>query len=92
MNTDSDQTRNTARSLADMTRQERAECVGMWATTFSAYTGVVVYVTWKQAYLIIPDFKREETFPLRDVYPRFDLPRAWTPSGQPASGNVQNSN
>lgn len=74
------------KTLADMTEEERNQCPGMWADTFVGYTGIIMYHNNKQAYLIIPEFMREETFPLNKVYPRFDLPRAWGPDGQPPAG------
>ena len=73
-------------TFADMTPQERAQCRGMWAGTFTGYTGVIVYENGKQAYLIIPEFNREQTFPLDKVTPRFDLPRAWQADGTPPAG------
>ena len=74
------------KTLADMTEEERNQCPGMWADTFVGYTGIIMYHNNKQAYLIIPEFMREETFPLNKVYPRFDLPRAWGPDGQLPAG------
>ena len=74
------------RTLADMTEEERANCPGMWATSFIGYTGVIVYQNGKQAYLIIPEYNREQTFPLDEVTPRPDLPRAWNPDGTPPAG------
>lgn len=73
-------------TLADLTPEERAQCRGMWAGTFTGYTGVIVYENGKQAYLIIPEFNREQTLPLDKVTPRPDLPRAWAPDGQPPAG------
>lgn len=73
-------------TLADLTPEERANCPGMWATSFIGYTGVIVYQNGRQAYLIIPEYNREQTFPLDEVTPRPDLPRAWTPDGQPVPG------
>lgn len=74
------------KTLADMTTEERANCRGMWAGTFSGYTGIIVYENGKQAYLIIPEYNREQTFPLDKVTPRPDLPRAWRADGTPAAG------
>lgn len=74
------------KTLADMTEEDRSNCPGMWAETFTGYTGIIVYENGKQAYLIIPEFNREQTFPLDEVTPRYDLPRAWTPDGQPPAG------
>ena len=74
------------KTLADMTEEERTNCPGMWAETSTGYTGIIVYQNGKQAYLIIPEFNREQTFPLDEVTPRYDLPRAWMPDGQPPAG------
>lgn len=76
-------------TLADMTKEDRDKCPGKWADTFSGYTGVILYLTNKQAYLIIPEFNREETFPLNKVTPRDDLPRAWNANGTPPKGEWQ---
>lgn len=78
-------------TLADLTPEECARCVGMWAGTFTGYTGVIVYENGKQAYLIIPEFNREQTFPLDKVTPRPDLPRAWAPDGQPPAGKWEHA-
>lgn len=74
------------KTLADMTEEERANCPGMWATSFIGYTGVIVYQNGKQAYLIIPEYNREQTFPLDEVTLRPDLPKAWNPDGTPPAG------
>ena len=79
------------RTLADMTPEERANCPGMWAGTFTGYTGVIVYENGKQAYLIIPEFNREQTFPLDKVTPRADLPRAWQADGTPPAGEWEHA-
>lgn len=73
-------------TLADMSEEERANCPGMWATSFTGYTGVIVYQNGRQAYLIIPEYNREQTFPLDEVTPRPDLPRAWHADGTPPAG------
>ena len=77
------------RTLADMTEEERANCPGMWATSFIGYTGVIMYQNGRQAYLIIPEYNREQTFPLDEVAPRPDLPRAWNPDGTPVEMDVE---
>lgn len=79
------------KTLADMTEEERSDCPGMWAETFTGYTGIIVYENGKQAYLIIPEFNREQTFPLDTVTPRYDLPRAWTPDGKPPAGEWEHA-
>lgn len=78
-------------TLADMTPEERANCPGMWAGTFSGYTGIIVYENGKQAYLIIPEYNREQTFPLDKVTPRHDMPRAWQADGTPPAGQWQHA-
>ena len=79
------------RTLADMTEEERANCPGMWATSFIGYTGVIVYQNGRQAYLIIPEYNREQTFPLDEVTPRPDLPRAWHADGTPPAGEWEHA-
>ena len=79
------------KTLADMTPEQRANCRGMWAGTFSGYTGIIVYENGKQAYLIIPEYNREQTFPLDKVTPRPDLPRAWNPNGTPPAGEWEHA-
>ncbi|MFW9156245.1 hypothetical protein ACOJA9_10445 [Corynebacterium striatum] len=79
------------KTLADMTPGQRANCRGMWAGTFSGYTGIIVYENGKQAYLIIPEYNREQTFPLDKVTPRPDLPRAWQADGTPPAGEWEHA-
>ena len=79
------------KTLADMTEEERANCPGMWATSFIGYTGVIVYQNGRQAYLIIPEYNREQTFPLDEVTPRPDLPRAWHADGTPPAGEWEHA-
>ncbi|HAT1156525.1 TPA: hypothetical protein I8V51_000394 [Corynebacterium striatum] len=79
------------KTLADMTPGQRANCRGMWAGTFSGYTGIIVYENGKQAYLIIPEYNREQTFPLDKVTPRPDLPRAWRADGTPPAGEWEHT-
>lgn len=79
------------KTLADMTEEERTNCAGMWAETSTGYTGIIVYENGKQAYLIIPEFNREQTFPLDNVAPRYDLLRAWTPDGKPPAGEWEHA-
>lgn len=78
-------------TLADMTKEELDQCRGMWAGTFSGYTGIIVYENGKQAYLIIPEYNREQTFPLDKVTPRHDMPRAWQADGTPPAGKWEHA-
>ena len=74
-----------AKTLADMTAEERAECVGMWADTTRQGLGVVVNATEpSDCWVLFPeDGGRVATCRNQRVTPRFDLPRAWTPDGAP---------
>ena len=78
------------KTLADMTAEERADCVGMWAEhAHPHYDGLEVIIDSDhdsvttistksgQQYIVVGEV-------MRHITPRFDLPRAWTPDGQPA--------
>ena len=73
------------KTLADMTAEERAECVGMWADTTGQGLGVVVNATEpSDCWVLFPeDGGSVATCRNQRVTPRFDLPRAWTPDGEP---------
>jgi len=73
------------KTLADMTAEERAECVGMWADTTRQGLGVVVNATEpSDCWVLFPEGGgRVATCHNQRVTPRFDLPRAWTPDGEP---------
>ena len=73
------------KTLADMTAEERAECVGMWADTTGQGLGVVVNATEpSDCWVLFPEGGgRVATCHNQRVTPRFDLPRAWTPDGEP---------
>lgn len=95
-------------TLADMSAEERAECVGMWCD----YTDPILKngtEQWIIAGRATPTRLRkgEPRVPcvllvkpgrhhpflcnakLDEVAPRFDLPRAWMPDGQPPAGEWQ---
>src|SRR5699024_160425 len=74
-----------AKTLADMTAEERAECVGTWADTTRQGLGVVVNATEpSDCWVLFPEGGgRVATCHNQRVTPRFDLPRAWTPDGEP---------
>ena len=78
-----------ARTLADMTPEERQSCVGMWcgnlASTAKETTPVVLAcVQGEQCWILHTDLHGERScFPLGSVSPRFDLPRAWSQGGAP---------
>ena len=73
------------KTLADMAAEERAECVGMWADTTSQGLGVIVNATkLSDCWVLYPgDGGSVATCRNKEVTPRFDLPRAWTPDGEP---------
>ena len=78
-----------AKTLADMTIKERADCVGMWAEhAHPHYDGLEVIIDSDhdsvttistksgQQYIVVGEV-------MRHITPRFDLPRAWTSKGEP---------
>ena len=78
-----------AKTLADMSAEERANCVGMWAEhAHPHYDGLEVIIDSDhdsvttistksgQQYIVVGEV-------MRHITPRFDLPRAWTPDGEP---------
>ena len=76
------------KTLADMTAEERAECVGMWADTTGQGLGVVVNATEpSDCWVLFPEGGgRVATCHNQRVTPRPDLPRVWTPDGEPIPG------
>ena len=85
---------NSQQSLADLSTQQQHECIGMWVEHIPwnvedgyFYMGVLAYCNYfgEEAMLIRPDRGGEQHWALfKHVYPLYDLPRAWTPSGHPA--------
>ena len=77
------------KTLADMTAEERAECVGMWCDNLASTADtpqpvVLACVQGERCWILHTDLHGEwSCFPLDRVAPRFDLPRAWTPDGEP---------
>ena len=76
-----------AKTLADMTAEERAECVGMWCSIAGAGRLCVLLSTENDMANL--GFSHDNEFTMlsplkyKNVTPRFDLPRAWTPDGEP---------
>ena len=81
-----------SKTLADMSAEERADCVGMWAEhAHPHYDGLEVIIDSDhdsvttistksgQQYIVVGEV-------MRHITPRFDLPRAWTPDGLPVPG------
>ena len=83
------------RTLADMTPAERQKYIGMWcdnlASTAKTPSPVVLACVQGECCWILHTTLHGEwsCFPLDDVAPRLDLPRAWTPSGKPVPGEWQ---
>ena len=77
-----------AKTLADMTAEERAGCVGRWADAMGQGLGVIVNATeLSDCWVLFPeDGGSVATCRNQRVTPRFDLPRAWTPDGEPIPG------
>ena len=77
------------KTLADMTPEERADCVGMWcdnlvSTADNPHPVVLSCVQGERCWILHTDLHGEwSCFSLGSVAPRFDLPRAWMPDGQP---------
>ena len=87
--------KSMVKTLADMTAEERADCVGMWAEhAHPHYDGLEVIIDSDhdsvttistksgQQYIVVGEV-------MRHITPRFDLPRAWTPDGQPVDMNKE---
>ena len=78
-----------AKTLADMTAEERTDCVGMWcdnlvSTADNPQPVVLACVQGEQCWILHTDLNGEwSRFPLGSVSPRPDLPRVWTPDGEP---------
>lgn len=85
------------KTLADMTEEERAECVGMWCGYNRHLKGgkpqdfVIMIEDINEAGRVscinpgAPEPKAWAPDPWM-LTPRFDLPRAWTADGQPPQG------
>lgn len=80
------------KTLADMTPEERAECVGMWCNfpDPDERTNLAIYVDDSLKHQGFCELIHEGqlgrlTIP-ENLTPRFDLPRAWMPNGQPPAG------
>lgn len=81
------------KTLADMTPEERAKCVGMWCEWDGGLRIIgqifAPHVTF--CGLVRPnDWGLPATADLELVTPLFDLPRAWNPDGTPPKGKWVN--
>ena len=84
------------KTLADMTAEERGNCVGMWCDVKGFTRPTPIVEMWgMEVELLISDNLRghiTETYEFERVTPRFDLPRAWTPDGEPIDGKWEQDN
>ena len=76
------------KTLADMAIKERADCVGRWALIESINLAVIVEVDETDTCVVIyPEWQSNTAVHLNEmVTPRYDLPRVWTPDGEPVPG------
>ena len=87
------------KTLADMTEEERAECVGLWCdyTRDGEEKELVVMVSDINRAGRIPCVNPSATQPEawapepRMLTPRFDLPRAWQADGTPPAGEWEHA-
>ena len=71
-------------TLADMAPEERPHCRGMWCD-YQTPVGVHTAIYETGTTLFEPGYGGFKVS-LHHITPRFDLPRAWTPDGQPVPG------
>lgn len=81
-------------TLADLTPEERAECVGLWANvTTERYPAVIVRTYMaddvQYAQMLAPEICDYYRTSLESITPRYDLPRAWQADGTPPTGEWQ---
>ena len=74
-------------SLADMTPEQREQYVGMWADV-PGKTWIIASVRDETCTLVDP-LNGYSSLMNRHVTPRWDLPRAWQPDGQPVVMDVE---
>lgn len=76
------------RTLADMTPQERADTVGMWADVATEGCRAIIVHTFlccdgPYAQMFAPEIEEYYPTPIDTITPRPELPRAWNPDGTP---------
>ena len=79
-------------TLADMTKEERNECVGMWCVDGE---GLLCIYTGEELGLgagVYPEHRLVMRSFFDELTPRPDLPRAWTVDGQPPAGEWEHIN
>ena len=78
-----------SKTLVDMTAEERVDCVGMWAEhAHPHYDGLEVIIDSDRDSVTTISTKSEQQYivvseVMRHITPRPDLPRVWTPDGEP---------
>ena len=74
-----------AKTLADMTAEERINCVGMWALIEGVNLAVIAEADESNTCVVVyPRWDGDSAVHLNKmVTPRYDLPRAWPPDGEP---------
>ena len=82
------------KTLADMTAEERADCVGMWCDVARGARAVIVNAKEQDyCWVIHPeDGGNVATCRNKMINPRPDLLRAWTPDGEPVPGEWEQDN
>lgn len=78
-------------TLADLTPEERAECVGLWANVSTERYPAVIVRTYmaddvQYAQMLAPEICDYYRTSLESITPRPDLPRAWQADGTPPAG------
>lgn len=82
---------NKPRTFADMTPDEIDQCAGMWVET-QAFNQprLAIFLDRlaqrNEAIILRTDNRQKFLTHLHKLTPRFDLPRAWTPAGDPVPG------
>ena len=82
------------KTLADMTAEKRADCVGMWALIEGINLAVITEADETDTCVVIyPEWQGDSAVHLNKmVTPRLDLPRVWTPGGEPVAVEWEQDN
>lgn len=77
-------------TLADMTPEQREQCVGMWVEcaeckALDVGPSILDTLYENEALLMGPNMHPHDV-ELESITPRKDLPRAWQPDGTPVAG------
>lgn len=80
-----------AKTLADMTQDERADCVGMWALIEGTNLAVIAEADETNTCVVVyPQWDGDSAVHFNGmVTPRYDSPRAWAPDGEPVGTVVE---